>query len=434
MMNSMRKYWLKNLPMLIRPFLVGTFLLFFLGFFSCKKENSNIGTNLQNQDQLTLHFTDTTVIRSTITKDDSVTTDERSKVLLGSYIDDIFGLTQASFVTQFRLSSYDVDFGANPVVDSLVLYIDYVGFYGDTTTPQEIKVFSLAQDIFRDSSYYSNEDMTFLANLSSPLAQTTTSFNPNNTGSLGIQLDNNFGTSLIADSGYYANNDTFLTQYKGLYITSTTVTANGAIIYFDPVSENSKMTLYYHNNSNDSLSFDFLINENCAYFNLFDHNYTGTSFENDINQDTATDDIYIQAMGGVKAKIDLSELLSWKDSGNIAINKAELILKINDVNGDMQLFAPPERLLLEIVDDNDGFDGPIDYFMDNTYFNGYYDESTNSYLFNIAQHIQKIISGEETNTSLYIFPENNKVSAERTVLSNNGSNRIKLNITYTKFK
>ena len=100
----------------------------------------------------------------------------------------------------------------------------------------------------------------------------------------------------------------------------------------------------------------------------------------------------------------------------------------------MQLFAPPERLLLEIVDDNDGFDGPIDYFMDNAYFDGYYDETNNSYTFNISQHVQQIITGEETNTSLYIFPESNKVSAERTVLSNNGTNRIKLNITYTKFK
>ncbi len=430
----MKKYWLKNLLMPVKPFLFATLFLIFSGFFSCKKENSDIGANLQNQDQLTLHFTDTTGIRSTIVEDDSVTTDERSKVLLGSYVDDIFGLAQASFATQFRLSSYDVDFGINPVVDSVVLYLDYVGFYGDTTTPQEIKVFQMTQDIFRDSSYYSNEDMSVLADLSSPLAQVTTSFSPNATGSLSIQLDNNFGTNLIADSGYYANNDTFLVQYKGLYITSTAVTTNGAIIYFDPISENTKITLYYHNNSNDSLSFNFLINENCAYFNLFSHDYTGTTFENDINQDTATDNVYIQSMGGVKAKIDLDELLTWKDSGSIAINKAELVLNVNDINSDMQLFAPPNRLLLEIVDDNDGFDGPIDYYMDNTYFNGYYDETTNSYTFNISQHVQKIITGEETNTSLYIFPENNKVSAERTVISNDGNNRIKLNITYTKFK
>jgi len=422
------------LPTLIKPQLLGTLLLIFLGFISCKKENSDIGTNLQNQDQLTLHYSDTTGIRSTIVKDDSVTTNGRSKVLLGSYVDDIFGLSQASFATQFRLSSNNVDFGTNPVVDSVVLYLDYIGFYGDTTTPQEIKVFKMSQDIFSDSSYYSNEDMSVMADLSSPLAQTTTSFSPNSSSSLHIKLDNNFGTNLIADSGYYANNDTFLTQYKGLYITSTVVPTNGAIIYFDPVSENTKMTIYYHNNANDSLSFDFLINENCAYFNLFSHDYTGTTFENDINQDTATSDIYIQSMGGVKAKIDLDKLLTWKDSGNIAINKAEIILTINDTNNDMQVFAPPERLLLEIVDDNDGFDGPIDYYMDNSYFNGYYDETTSSYTFNISNHVQKIITGEETNTSLYIFPESNKVSAERTVISNNGNNRIKLNITYTKFQ
>jgi len=257
-MNSTKKFWPKSLPTLIKPRLLGTLFLIFLGFLSCKKEHSDIGTNLQNQDQLTLHYTDTTGIRSTIVKEVSVTTDERSKVLLGSYVDDIFDSSQASFATQFRLSSYDVDFGTNPVIDSVVLYLDYVGFYGDTTTQQEIKVFQMAQDIFRDSTYYSNEDMSVLADLSSPLApQTITSFSPNASGSLNIRLDNSFGTSLIADSGYYTNNDTFLTQYKGLYITSTPVTTNGAIIYFDPVSENTKMTLYYHNDAKDSLSFDF---------------------------------------------------------------------------------------------------------------------------------------------------------------------------------
>jgi len=431
----MKKFWPKILSTPIK--LLFFSLLYFILFssvFSCKKENTDIGVNLQNQDQLTLYFNDNTEMYASIAKDDSITTDERSRVLLGSYIDNIFGLSQASFATQFRLSSYNVSFGTNPVVDSIILYLDYTGFYGDTTTMQEINVYRMTQDIYRDSLYYSNEDISTMADLSTSLAQVTTSFSPNNNNTLKIQLDNSFGDALIADSLFYTDNDTFLIQYKGLYIASTPVTANGAIIYFDPVSEDSKIVLYYHNDTDDSLSFDFLINENCAYFNLFGHDYSGLIFENNINQDTPVDNAYIQAMGGVKALIHLDALKNWKDSGHIAINKAELVLKINDINNDISEYSPPERLLLEIVDDNDGFDGPIDYFTDNTYFNGYYDETSGSYTFNITQHIQQIISGTETNTSLYIFPESNKVSAERTVIANSDTNKIKLNITYTKFK
>lgn len=401
--------------------------------FSCKKTYTDIGTNLQNQNDLTLHYNVLSDIAASVNLDDSVATDERSKILLGSYIDDIFGFSQASIAMQFRLSSYDVNFGTNPVVDSIVLYMDYTGFYGDTSTQQEISVFQLNQSIFKDSSYYSNRNISQMAN-SSSIANINTSFSPNSNSTLHIPLNNSFGMSLIADSGYYANNDTFLLQYQGLYITTTPVSSNGAIIYFDPVSENTKITLYYHNDSQDTLSFDFLINENCAYFNQFVHDYSGSTFYNNINTDSSLDNLFIQSMGGVKAKISLNDLISWKDSGKIAINKAELVLRINDLNNDMQLFPQPERLLLEIVDNNDGFDGPIDYYMESDYFNGYYGEQSMTYVFNITGHVQRIINGEETNTELYIFPESNKISSERIVIANSDTNKIKLNITYSKFK
>ena len=44
-----------------------------------------------------------------------------SEATLGAFDEPNFGMQKSSYVTQVRLSSYDPDFGANAVVDSVVL-------------------------------------------------------------------------------------------------------------------------------------------------------------------------------------------------------------------------------------------------------------------------------------------------------------------------
>jgi len=93
---------------------------------ACKKKESDLGLNLlSDSDQFNFISTDTISVNISTSFEDSLETDERSVVLLGSYMDPVFGLAQASIVTQIGLSTENVNFNnstTNPVADSLILY------------------------------------------------------------------------------------------------------------------------------------------------------------------------------------------------------------------------------------------------------------------------------------------------------------------------
>jgi hypothetical protein len=125
--------------------------------------------------------------------------------------------------------------------------------------------------------------------------------------------------------------------------------------------------------------------------------------------------------------IDIASVKTFIDSMPVGINKAELY-----VNVDTQKIGelpPPERLLLEIKDDNETFDAPVDYFMNDYYFNGYYDENEGKYKFVITQYVQELLKGSGQPTELIVFPQSNKTSVSRVVLNND----FKLRLYYTKY-
>jgi len=99
------------------------FLLFFLSvvIFSCHKDPTRIGLELQpSEDQMNVYMSDTTTIIAHSMLYDSVRTDETSVTMLGSYFDPVFGSSTVSLYTQLMLSSTSVNFGDNPVLDSII--------------------------------------------------------------------------------------------------------------------------------------------------------------------------------------------------------------------------------------------------------------------------------------------------------------------------
>jgi len=128
--------------------------------FACQKDPSEIGLNIQPPNSvIDAFFTDSISLYGHSELVDSVRTSNTSVSLLGSYYDPIFGTTTANLYTQFLISSSGIDFGENPELDSLVVFFNYSGFYGDTTTPQTIRVYELKEALSIDSSYYSNQNI-----------------------------------------------------------------------------------------------------------------------------------------------------------------------------------------------------------------------------------------------------------------------------------
>ncbi len=243
------------------------------------------------------------------------------------------------------------------------------------------------------------------------------------------------------------NNDVFLEYFKGLYIESEQMTAEGGTILSleaasSDVFQGSALALYYNNQEIRDLAVDgdtsivmpFVISKYSARVNSIEHDYTDTPFENEINMHATEDTlIYIQATGGLKSKILIANLESWKDSVNTAINKAELIFEIDTVASDIHNFAPPRQLLFTVIDSTGVEYLPIDYVFNPAFYGGYlWNDYT--YRFNITQHLQEIINGSIGNYGFFLTPAYKNDQANRVIIKGSNSEPgIKLIITYSKY-
>jgi hypothetical protein len=397
----------------------------FLGVIIGCNEPGIIGLDVQpKSDQIGAEFSDTTSLITYIVKEDSLRTDEPLLQLVGSYIDPVFGYSAASSYVEFSLPSNNVNFGVNFIPDSLVMYLGYAGFYGDAISAQTVLVYQLTEEIHADSSYYSGDDFDYNT---TPLA--TQSVAPEE-GDTMIQFK--FDTPVFSQSdSEFVDNAAFQLFLKGFYIT-TDITENGGILYLDMHSPYTKLTLYY----NDTLSFDFLIDLESGRSNHFEHNYENTVISSQLSDSTLGESmVYVQPMEGVKTVIQFPFLEKWANSGNIVVNKAELVLQV-DVGIQTETYAPPDYLFIMGAGETAAI---IDQYIGASYFGGEYDVANGQYRFNIARHVHGILDGDIQNEGLFLIVANNLllsgsvVSGNRVVLggSKNATIPIKLNITYT---
>jgi hypothetical protein len=392
---------------------------------------------------------DKELIRAYTFIDDSVRSDEASTSLLGSFHDPVFGNTTIDLAVQLRLTSFP-NFGSNPVADSIKFFFYYYTVYGDTSTVQKLRFYELTEPIDPDVNYYGTYDLARHAS-SLPLAeysfkpkvQLDTVFKDTVYQLVGVKLDKSLAQKLIsADSLDMVNNESFLRYFKGLYIQPEKVSQGGAIVSLDmiPTStfQGSALVLYYHNKvpnptKADTTSRAYFITSFSARVNSFKHDYTQTAFYQNLNKETAVDSlIYVQSTGGLKSKIIIPGLENWRDSTNIAINKAELIFQVDTTASDFRKYPLPTQLLLTYANNNGVELLPRDYFFYGPYYGGYL-QSDFTYRFNITQHLQTIIKGTNNNNGFYLTPYYKNNEMRRAVIKGSTSAQgIRFVVTYSK--
>ena len=366
---------------------------------------------------------------------------------MGSYHDPVFGTSTAGFYVQFRLSENNVSFGTNPVVDSIVLSLEYDGgYYGDLTTVQSARVFEVNEIFLIDSNYYSfnrfdcySQDLYtghFKPNLKDSVQIDTLMYPPQ----LRLRLDNSLAQKFLnASAANLSDNPNFLLYFKGLYVVADPVAVNGAVINFDLLSANSKLTLYYHNDAHDSLAYSFVINENSARVNTFDHyGYSGANhdLQMQIGGDTARGEqnLFVQGMCGLKTFIRIPDLRPLLNNGNVVINKAELV--ITPTPSLLNSYAQPDQLTLSLINDDGSLSYLPDQYYGTAYFGGTYNTSDGNYRFNIATFIQYLVRNYKDNVGrgLYLGMSGSAINAGRLAFNGprTGSSNLRLEITYTK--
>lgn len=430
--------------------------------WSCTQNPSKVGFDLLPSGDLVLVRKDSTLtvanIQAFTQTDGNQRTDEPEFNLLGTFNDPVFGKTTADFALQFRIDSFPEKQNVLEV-DSLVLYLLYNELYGDTLTPQKIKVYEMGSDLSLNSKYYQDINLKGMSN-SEVLADLnytpkfkldsltntygSTKKDPKDTviQTIRIHLDKSLATKLLdADSLTLSSNDAFINYFKGLYVEAGDLNTGGTVMRIKTVAAGSRLALYYRTAS-DTLKNIYKINSNAARVSRFAHDYSNTSFAESLDKTDNQDSLlYLQTTGGLRTKILIPNLGTWKDSANFAINKAEIIFQVDSTASDLKHFLPPEQLVFSAIGvDSKGNEIkylPKDFEFSQTYYNGIYNSTDKTYRFNIANHMQQVIEHVEgkDNLGFYLATSQPSSTFRRVVLKGPGSKTgIKLEVTYSKIK
>jgi hypothetical protein len=411
--------------------------LFFMLISGCETKPNFIGSELvPSGDNFTVSFDSTEVILGYTRMGDSLIGSRKELQLLGSLIDPLFGFSKAGYVTQLASSSNSGSFGSNPKADSVILTLHYEDFVGEGNLSQQIRVYEFMEFIRKDTSYYTNQDITGLYRQPEIgqgwMTRDDSLINIRITDTIFINKFLQAEDSILDNTGYLQE------MMYGFYITSDDVTTSGGIASIYPDAEGSSLQFYYANDSLDSLSQQYIFSSTyCQQFNLFTHDYTGYPIE-EFLADTSRNDslLFVQSMAGVFPQIRFPGFQKWIDSMPVAINEAKLILPVADTNLTQQKSENfPSSLNLYMVQPDGRYSYVYDYVVAPESFGGDYEVISGAYGFTIKVQLQSFARGDVDNLEMIIRPSSGTTTVTQGVLngwSEDFLKRIKLEITYTR--
>jgi len=423
-------------------FLAGVAVILLL-FSNCKKPEDIGVSTLPDDDLVYTDYSDTASVLTFTIKEDTLRADELSRAVFGSVKDPDMGITDVSFFGQVLLTSTPnliSDSSALRGIDSLVLALDYSGYYGDTTLPVNISVFRLSEDMHIDSTYYSNK--TFTTETTNLVHPSVTSFDIRPNTSVVVGTDSNQVPQLrirlsdeLADSIFdknreieFSSNILWKAWFKGIQIKMDQATDKGELVYFNTSSENTKMTLYYHEGTT-SKSYNFTLIGAASVTNTV-HDFTGSTVDAQLQSPTTEYDVnYLKALGGLKTVLSFPQLKHFVDSGSILINKA--LLEINIVS-DTSVKIPANILLLA-KNESDVYEFPIDYYERS--YGGTVDLLNRKYSFNITRTVQHILDGRDVDNGFSLNILGSMISGNSVAIGSGktgSASQMKLKLYYTK--
>ena len=425
-----------------------------LAFASCKKSPETIGNNLVSDDNyIAIYHTDTTeiVCHSYL---DSAATSNATNALLGAMRDPVFGTSEAGFYTQFRPSVAGQSFGNSPVVDSLVLQLCLIDYYGDTTVLQTAHAYELTDSLSFETTYYNHSTVATgsvdHANGYQFRPHPRTKVHHIGTDTLAqpiirIPLSQELGNYLVnLDTTAYSRPDLFKQYFKGLYVTCSPANLDGAISSINLTNNTyTLLQLYYHNAAtpNKHKRYDFYVTSSDSYFNHVDHDYTQGSSEFmsqllDDQTELGQSILYLQAMGGVKAKVYFPNICHWADTlegCRLVVNEAKLVLPASLTLTDSVYKAPSNLILLGFNSDSTTYLLP-DYYEGSTFFDGAYNSSKHSVSFRITEYLQSMIMNKKDNLGLSLGINGAAYNATRYVINGpeaTTEEKMRLEVTYS---
>lgn len=407
---------------------------------SCKKEISNGGLSLLNIKSDDFGSIDTFALKVGSINVDTVNTSNPSYLMLGSYVDPVFGKYDAGFYAQARISALKPDFGdlTKITVDSLVLGMRFSDYYGKLDE-QNFEVYELSEDLIATKSYNTQSSIAVKSDnlvlqsegkiTPKPYGYKFTEFvNDTIRDNIRLQLNPNLALRFITDSknnpANFATMDAFLSYFKGLYVKVSNVnqqSGEGGVMSFayPPV-----LTIYYKLDGVRK-KFYFELNASGVRFNHVACDYVGTDVEKLVlGQLTDQKDFYAQA-NHVRGTVNLTTIKDLPN--NSIVHFAKLILPVDYTS--TNVYRLSSEIFVSIP--NSVSDPTLRYIT-----SGYLDTTYHGYVVDLRDHIQHVITGKRLNNSLVFSPKFFSLSAERIHFigpNTLGADKPRLLIKYSTF-
>jgi hypothetical protein len=343
------------------------YLFFFLVLlFACEEDINTLGFKSE-QSGLKVYYAEIPIESSVLLMDSlrtSALTGEANRLLAGSYIDPVFGTTQAEALMHYRPTSVSTAIPANATFDSIVfkLRFDFYSYGTTGTTNQSFEIFEIEEELNTEDTYYFNSEVTIGR---TPLATTSKLVNytffkgeyedtdVDSVYTLTTRLDDSFGLRLFnavnPEDVNYTDFDLFKENFKGLAIVPQ---QSDKIVGFNPADANSSLIIYYHDGATArSLAFNFA--QGVTFSKITSDRSTTelsglTEFHTDFDPGLKR---YIQGGSSIVTKLDFSKFYEYMDTIQyIIINSAELT--IPDVQPESTLIPPQSLSLTMLQADN----------------------------------------------------------------------------------
>ncbi len=384
--------------------------------------------------------------------------------VLGNITNDpLFGTTEAKLFLQIKPDRFPYGFPKKDSLfagslDSVVLCLNYTGFYGDSSIPQQLVVNEINDTQFRDSISTTWPTTYQPANLGPQIAPVKTvdvrnlsNFIKYSNGrdsvqyQIRIKLDSTMyasrlfnSDSLAAGAGNHAfySDSVFRREFTGLAISALPGTGNG-LIYLNVADTNTKLEVHYRRKNGahlDSVYTSFyMVSVASPAINLTrsaSANYIARNRAGTPSASPSPGEIYLQAQPGTYANLSIPGLTGYS---NRIVHRAELIIESipDPLDGIMK---PPAYMYLDLKDSvnitpphykpvyfdlNPSYaynpDGATSFFPSGGIDFGYYGgfargkvgptgEQITYYNINISRYIQNMVKTGGYNYGFRLFP------------------------------
>lgn len=376
--------------------------------------------------------------------------------------DPLFGSTDARIYFQPKPTFYPYYLGNASdtivAIDSIVLSLAYVGAWGDTSIPQQVKVHAINDRNFADSVYKNPKTIAYTPAIGNLIGSATVDlrtlknvvkFNhgrDSSTNQVRIKLSDayrdyffaNKDTSAVSLNNAFRSDSLFRKFHNGFAISST---AGNALMYTSLVDAKTRLEIYVRKKNSGTGKLDTTFNSfgilssssNIAYITpSATSNFVSRSYPANV-LNPSPGELYLQTGPGTFATLNIPGLTGMT---NRIVHRAQISIEQIPENAMTDsIFSIPSYMYLDLKDTGTAnkwkplyvdlnpntrydpdFKSGLPYFpasgqIDYNYFGGFARKKTNAigqqvwyYDLNVTRYVQQLVTKGLPNYELRLFP------------------------------